>query len=66
MVQQYTSIKNVQQNPLSHTKCIVSMGWSSEQLEILQQCHEEKIANEAYYSSLPEQHAVSCNCVECN
>ena len=43
-----------------------SMGWSKEQLEILQQCHEEKIANEEMYNSLPEPHKFSCNCVECN
>ena len=60
-----TSISNVQNHSLG-AKGIVPMEWSKEQLEILQQCHEEQIANEACYSSLDEPHGVSCNCVECN
>jgi len=42
------------------------MGYSKEQLEILQQCHEEKIASKEMYNSMPEPHRFSCNCTECN
>lgn len=69
MVQQNntgTSISNVQKTPFYANGTTNSMGWSKEQLEILQQCHEEKIANEAYSDSLPEPHVMSCNCVECS
>jgi hypothetical protein len=40
--------------------------WSTEQLEILQQCHEEKIASKEMNNSMPKPHKLSCNCVECN
>ena len=40
--------------------------WTEKQQEILRDCLEEQVANEAYYSSLDEPHGASCNCVECN
>jgi hypothetical protein len=40
--------------------------WSKEELEILQQCHEEKIASKVSYNSMPKHHKPSCNCTVCN
>ena len=58
--------KSQENSALSAKDTVDDMGWSQEQLEILQQCHEEKIANKKIYSSLLEPHAMMCNCVECN
>lgn len=67
MVQLYSASENTRinsQNPaLNKIGETPDMQWSKDQKEILQDCFEEKIANEQL-SEKP--HGKLCNCVKCN
>ena len=59
-----STVQNSQKTSFNANDTPNDMNWDTEQQEILQQCHEEKIASQMYHSIT--SHGFACNCVECN